>query len=742
MAHLVITIGCEYGAKGNMIGRKVAKDLGIKFYDRDTVDKIIKEVGIPKDIMEKVEEGGTIAGKGAEGDVRGSFSKYADLTQRAIHVQKTIIRKLADRESCVIIGRSADYILKEQKPILRIFIYSPEDVRIENVMKSHNFSAEDAKLFITEKDKRYHKRHLALTGSNRGDRHNRDMLIDSSLLGVDGTAELIEEVAKKVFHEQEGQDMNKKESEFNKVFSAQDILVIAFGAMIGWGWVVSTGNWIEKGGVLGAALGFCLGGVMIFFVGLTYAELTAAMPQCGGEHVFSHRAMGPTGSFICTWAIVLGYVSVACFEACAFPTIITYLWPGFLKGYLYTVAGFDVYASWLAVAIIVAFLIMLINIMGAKTAAILQTVLTCIIGGAGILLIVASVINGTVDNLDGQMFVGNTAGLNIKAILGVAAMSPFYFIGFDVIPQAAEEINVPPKKIGKMLILSVILAVVFYALVIIAVGLVLDSGAIIKSQEATGLVTADAMGTAFGMKIMAKVVIVGGMCGIITSWNSFLIGGSRAMYSMAESYMIPKTFAKLHPKHKTPINALILIGVLTMLAPFAGRQLLVWISDAGNFACCLAYCMVAVSFMILRKKEPDMPRPYKVPAYKFFGTMAVIMSGFMVCMYCIPGSGGSLILPEWGMVGAWSLLGVVFYVVCKRKYKESFGDLVELISDEDAATLMPEADDEELDKVIDAAIDRVLASIQDDRRNRENRILASVTLVVAGKGSYKSSFLK
>ena len=566
-------------------------------------------------------------------------------------------------------------------------------------------------MFITEKDKRYHKRHLALTGSNRGDRHNRDMLIDSSLLGVDGTAELIEEVAKKVFHEQEGQDMNKKESEFNKVFSAWDILVIAFGAMIGWGWVVSTGNWIEKGGVLGAALGFCLGGVMIFFVGLTYAELTAAMPQCGGEHVFSHRAMGPTGSFICTWAIVLGYVSVACFEACAFPTIITYLWPGFLKGYLYTVAGFDVYASWLAVAIIVAFLIMLINIMGAKTAAILQTVLTCIIGGAGILLIVASVINGTVDNLDGQMFVGNTAGLNIKAILGVAAMSPFYFIGFDVIPQAAEEINVPPKKIGKMLILSVILAVVFYALVIIAVGLVLDSGAIIKSQEATGLVTADAMGTAFGMKIMAKVVIVGGMCGIITSWNSFLIGGSRAMYSMAESYMIPKTFAKLHPKHKTPINALILIGVLTMLAPFAGRQLLVWISDAGNFACCLAYCMVAVSFMILRKKEPDMPRPYKVPAYKFFGTMAVIMSGFMVCMYCIPGSGGSLILPEWGMVGAWSLLGVVFYVVCKRKYKESFGDLVELISDEDAATLMPEADDEELDKVIDAAIDRVLASI-------------------------------
>ncbi len=507
--------------------------------------------------------------------------------------------------------------------------------------------------------------------------------------------------------------MTQKKSEFNKVLNAWDILVIAFGAMIGWGWVVSTGGWIEKGGVIGAALGFAIGGIMIFFVGMTYAELTAAMPQCGGEHVFSYRAMRATGSFICTWMIVLGYVSVACFEACAFPTIITYLWPGFLKGYMYTVAGFDIYASWLITAIVIAFLIMLINIIGAKTAAILQTVLTCIIGGAGILLIVASVINGTVDNLDGQIFAGTTAGVNIKAIIGVAAMSPFYFIGFDVIPQAAEEINVPPKKIGNILILSVVLAVIFYAFVIIAVGFVMNPGDIIASQEATGLVTADAMAAAFNTKIMAKVIIVGGMCGIVTSWNSFLLGGSRAMYSMAESYMIPKFFAKLHPKHKTPVNALILIGILTMLAPFAGRKMLVWISDAGNFGCCFAYCMVALSFMILRKKEPDMPRPYKVPCYKFFGTMAVIMSGFMVAMYCIPGSGGNLILQEWLMVLGWSALGVVFYVVCKVKYKESFGTLVEIISDEDAATLMPEADEEELDKVIDAAIDRVLMQKSD-----------------------------
>lgn len=510
---------------------------------------------------------------------------------------------------------------------------------------------------------------------------------------------------------------NKKASDFDKVLGAWDILVIAFGAMIGWGWVVSSGDWISTGGVLGAALGFVIGGIMVFFVGLTYAELTAAMPQCGGEHVFSHKAMGATGSFVCTWAIILGYVSVACFEACALPTIITYIYPPFLKGYLYTVAGFDIYASWLAVAVIVAIFMTYINIRGVKTAAILQTALTVIIGAVGILLIVASAVTGNASNLEGQLFAsGDTSAFG--GVLRVALLTPFFFIGFDVIPQAAEEINVDLKKIGKILILSIVLAVVFYALVIIGVGYVMSSGDIAAAMSGTGLVTADAMARAFNSPIMAKVLIIGGMCGIATSWNSFLMGGSRAMYSMAESYMIPKMFAKLHPRYKTPINALYLVGLLTILAPFAGRKMLVWIVDAGNFGCCMAYCMVSISFLILRKKAPDMARPYQVGPYKFVGVMAVIMSGFMVACYLIPGSGATLVWQEWLMAGGWCVLGVVFFIVCKVQYKEKFGSLVEIISDEDAAAL--QSSDEELSEALDAAIDDAITNVLDREASKKS----------------------
>lgn len=489
----------------------------------------------------------------------------------------------------------------------------------------------------------------------------------------------------------------KKQSEFDKVLTTKDMLVIALGAMIGWGWVVSTGDWIGRGGAIGAAIGFVIGGIMVFFVGMTYAELTSALPQCGGEHVFSYKAMGPTGSFICTWGIIFGYVGVVCFEACAFPTIVSYIFPSFLKGYLYTVAGFDIYASWLALAVITAILMTVVNIVGVKTAAKLQTFFTVIIICVGLLIIGTSAVRGDLGNLRPQMFVGDSTGSIIKHVIRVAVTTPFFFIGFDVIPQAAEEIQGSLKKISLYLILSIVIAVLFYALIILAVGYELNSQEITKSMQGNGLVTANVMVKAFGKKAISDVVIIGGLCGIVTSWNSFMIGGSRAMYSMADSYMIPKTFAKLHPKYKTPINALVLIGVISAISPFAGRQMLVWVSDAGNVGCCLAYCMVSISFLILRKKAPDMPRPYKVKHDKLIGYSAVLLSGGMVAMYIIPESGSTLAPQEWLIAGAWSLVGLLFYSLEKRKYGKDFGKHVDIeveYSDEDMEAIQSRMEEE------------------------------------------------
>jgi amino acid transporter len=223
--------------------------------------------------------------------------------------------------------------------------------------------------------------------------------------------------------------------------------------MIGWGWVVLVGNWVVSAGSMGAMLAFAIGGTAVIFIGLTYAELAAAMPLTGGEHVYSYRALGVDASFVCTWAIVLGYVSVVAFEAVALPTVLDHLIPGYQWGYLWTVAGWDVYFTWAKVGILGSILMTWINIRGIQTAAVFQAVVTVVILIGGGLLMIGGVSLGESANLQ-PLFVDGAKGL-----LAVLIMTPFMFVGFDVIPQAAEEINLPYKQIGKLLIFSVGLAV-------------------------------------------------------------------------------------------------------------------------------------------------------------------------------------------------------------------------------------------------------------------------------------------
>ena len=213
------------------------------------------------------------------------------------------------------------------------------------------------------------------------------------------------------------------------------------------------------------------------------------------------------------------------------------------------------------------------------------------------LLVAGSVVTGDMNNLSGQEFVGDNGGDIISNILKVAIMTPFFLFGFDVIPQAAEEINMPLKRLGKLMIASIGMAVVFYAMIVVAIGYVMNPEQIAASMADTGMVTADAIAIAFSNEAMTKVLIIGGLCGIVTTWNSFLIGGSRVIFSLSKARMLPKTFSKLHPEYNTPWVAILFLGILSMIAPLFGRVMLVWIVDAANFACCLAYCMVALSFL-------------------------------------------------------------------------------------------------------------------------------------------------
>lgn len=376
-------------------------------------------------------------------------------------------------------------------------------------------------------------------------------------------------------------------------------------------------------------------------------------------------------SYVCTWAIILSYVGVVAFESCALPTVIDYIIPGFKKGYMYSVEGADVYATWVAAGVIGSLILTVVNYLGIKPAAFMQTVFTGVIILIGIVLMLGAVKSGDTTKME-PMFQDGVPG-----ILSVAVMTPFMLMGFDVIPQAAEEIAIPFKKIGKIILLSIFSAVLWYSLIIVAVSSLMTKG----EMDTSTLVTADAMKNAFGgSKAMGNVLIIGGMAGILSSWNSFFMGGSRAIYALAEAKCLPAFLTKIHPKYKTPSNAVLLIGLISTIAPFFGASMLEWLTNAGGLGAVTAYMMVSISFVVLRKKEPELKRPYRVKNYKFVGAMAVILSIGMISCY-LPGMPSGLGTPEWIIIGSWVLLGVIFYIYAKRKFPE-FGRVIHIEMEE------------------------------------------------------------
>ena len=436
--------------------------------------------------------------------------------------------------------------------------------------------------------------------------------------------------------------------------------------MIGWGWVVLTGGWISSAGAGGAMLAFLIGGVAVVLIGLTYAELASAMPLTGGEHVYSHRALGMGGSFFCTWAIILGYVSVVAFEAVALPTVIEHLFPNYKVGLLWNVAGWDVYFTWALVGSAGAIGMTWINIRGIQASAFMQKVVTLMIMVVGLMLVSGALFNGESANME-PLFVDGAKGM-----LAVLIMTPFMFVGFDVIPQAAEEIDLPYRQIGRILVLSVFMAVGWYVLMILGVSLLMNPPALDNST----LASADAMSAAFGGGWAGKLLVLAGIGGILTSWNAFLVGGSRAVYAMAHARMLPAFLGRLHPRYNTPVNAILLIGALSIVAPLFGRKTLVWLVDAGGLGIVIAYATVALSFLVLRHREPTMERPFRVTHGRLVGYGALLLSGAIVLLY-LPGSPAALLWPyEWAIVLLWTLLGVVFYLWARATHARESQDIM------------------------------------------------------------------
>ena len=199
MEKKIITISREFGSGGRTIGRQVAEKLGIPFYDKELVDQIALESGFAPNYVEEHGEHSpgrslfayAFAPQGVPGVMNGLST--ADFLWS---VQCNVILQLADQGPCVIVGRNADYILKDREDALHVFVFADEPFRAERIVRLYGESEQSPEARLHEKDKRRRVNYQHYTGRTWGQAQNYDLCLDTGVLGVEQCTDIIVNIVK------------------------------------------------------------------------------------------------------------------------------------------------------------------------------------------------------------------------------------------------------------------------------------------------------------------------------------------------------------------------------------------------------------------------------------------------------------------------------------------------------------------------------------------------------------------
>lgn len=452
--------------------------------------------------------------------------------------------------------------------------------------------------------------------------------------------------------------MFKSKGNLKKEMRPIDVWGLALGAIIGWGCFVLPGSaFLPKAGPLGTAAGMMIGALLIIVIALSYGYLIRKFPVSGGEFVYTKEAIGKRNAFVCGWGMILAYWSLIPLNATALALISRYLFPGIIQqGHLYQIAGWDVYAGEVILASLFIVMMAFINIRGIKQAAWLQTAIALTL--VGCICIVSFLVLGSSDwsNLSPGFPEGRHWW---KGVFSIVAMAPWAFIGFDCIPQSAEEYNFSHKKSTGIMISAILVAAILYIAVcaVTAIGikpwqeLLAD-----RNNWPTGYVVRNTLGLA-GLITLGIAMF----CAVVSGMNAFYISTSRLMYAMAKDGSLPKWFEHISPKYGTPKNAIIFIMCASLFAPWFGREILLWIVDMTSVGAAIVFAYTTASAAIMARKQNDRLQMW-------IGIIGCIFSLFFLSLLILPGMPGYLSPQSRVVLLAWIGIGVLFYLNIRKDY--------------------------------------------------------------------------
>ena len=472
--------------------------------------------------------------------------------------------------------------------------------------------------------------------------------------------------------------------------SPMHVWAIAFGCVIGWGSFINPGKkFLPNSGVAGTTIAMILGALVMIIIAFSYAYMVPKYPNAGGEFSFAKNTFGKHMAFLCGWFLVVAYLTNVPMNSTAIGLIVDGLdgSADILKfGFHYNIAGFDIYMGEMLLSMTVLIFFGWLNMIGVRKAGIVQTILSSLLVTCVFVLFLSAVFSAKAKGVNMRPIWGfdkaaakaagavtanisqyahtGTAGV-LSAILATFAIAPWAYVGFDAIPQAAEEFNFSFKKVSFIMMIAIVFGCFVYVSNNAVAAAALENWPErVMAGDWVLLIAAEELLGNFG-----KVLIgLGVSCAVLSGIMGFYLASSRLMYSMSREGYLPEWFGKVNEKYGTPRNAILFCILVSLSGPILGREALGWFVDMSAIGASIGYFFTCASTLKTEKRDGD--------GSAFLRAMAITGIGFSLAFMIlqlipIPGLSGVHFGKEsYIMLVVWVLLGLIFYLKQRKKFRE------------------------------------------------------------------------
>ena len=431
-----------------------------------------------------------------------------------------------------------------------------------------------------------------------------------------------------------------------------DYFALGFGTMVGTAWLVVMDDLLQRGGPLGAILGFTVGALMLLPIGYVYGKLVKQIPDAAGEVAYTARVFPSGVSFATGWMMLLAYFLTCPFEALAAGRITGYLFPSLNSLELYRLGDHPVYLPHLLLGLGIILFFTWLNCRGIHASAqfLKATTFTFLVLVVGFAL--AGVKHGTSSNLR-PVFSHSP----IISILLVWQVVPWLMSGFESVGKCAEEASPDfrEKNFSVAIIMTIFAGLTFFWVVISAVAYVAPWQSLNSGLQFPAAV---AFENALHAHWIVNLILGAALVALLQAFNANMVAASRLLFAMGRRKLLSPWMSKVHVANQTPAFAIFGVALATALAIFFGEAGLVPILEVGAVACAVGWMSACLSYFLMTPGLLD----------RTAAAFGVLVTLFMILVKVLPIIPGHFTHYEWIALAIWASLGFLAHISVRMRH--------------------------------------------------------------------------